>query len=94
MSHVHDPVVYHPDRAEILGVAKTAPFAVAAALGWAVGMAWHLVVLLATGIGMTLGTVYLISRHLAFAVAYGFLKGAHIQLVPKDQVKRGPSMPM
>jgi hypothetical protein len=91
MAHVHDPVVYHPDKAEILGVVKTSPFAVASALGWLLGTAWHLLVLTATGLGMVVGTAFLAVKFLAFAVAYGFLKGAHIQLVPK---KNGPSMPM
>lgn len=93
MAHVHDPVIYHPDRHQILNLAKTIPFAVAAALGWTVGFAWHTLVLLATGVGVVLGTTFLAAKHLAFAVAYGFLKGAQIKLVPKNQ-GRNPSMPM
>ena len=91
MAHVHDPVIYHPERGEILNGLKTAPFAVAAALGWTVGFAWHLVVLTFTGIGIVLGTTYLALRHLVFALFYGFLKGAQISLEPK---RRNPSMPM
>lgn len=89
--HVHDPVIYHPEKGQILNLLKTAPFAVAAALGWLVGTAWHLLVLLFTTIGVVLGTTYLAVRHLIFALFYGFLKGAHIQL---QQKPRGPSMPM
>lgn len=94
MPHVHDPVirVTKLPKGTIPNLLKTAPFAVAAALGWAVGMTWHLAVLTATGIGMVIGTTYLVIKHLMFAVAYGFLKGAHIQLVPKDAA-RSPSMP-
>jgi hypothetical protein len=93
MAHVHDPVIYHPDRHQIGNLLKTAPFAVAAALGWTVGMAWHTMILLATAIGVVLGTTFLAVKHLGFAVAYGFLKGAQIKLVPKNQ-GRNPSMPM
>jgi hypothetical protein len=91
MAHVHNPVIYHPDRKHILNLARSAPLAVASALGWVVGSLWHLLVLTATGFGMVVGTVFLAAKFLAFAVAYGFLKGAHIKLVPKN---RNPSMPM
>jgi hypothetical protein len=92
MAHVHDPVIYRPDRKQILNLARSAPLAVASALGWALGTLWHLLVLGATGVGMVIGTVFLAGKFLAFAVAYGFLKGAHIKLVPKQP--RNPSMPM
>lgn len=94
MAHVHDPVVYHPNGRQIVNLLKTTPFALAAALGWTIGMAWHLVVLTCTGIGVVLGTTYLALRHLIFAVYYGFLKGAQIKLVPKNEQPRNPSMPM
>jgi hypothetical protein len=94
MAHTHVPVikVTKLPKGTVLNLLRSAPLAVATALGWIVGSLWHLLVLTATGFGMVVGTTFLACKFLAFAVAYGFLKGAHIKLVPKQQ--RNPSMPM
>ena len=66
---------------------------VAVALGWVLGTVWAVLQAGVSGTGFVGGSVYLALRTLAFSVMYGFLKGAHIQLVPAEQAKRRPSIP-
>ena len=96
MAHTHTPVikVTKLPKGTVVNALKTTPFALATALGWTIGTAWHLLVMLASAVGIVLGTTFLAVKHLGFALLYGFFKGAQIKLVPKNQQPRNPSMPM
>lgn len=74
----------------VLELLRTAPLAVASALGWVLGTAWAALVAVVSGVGLVVGTAYLALRTLAFALYYGFLLGAHIKLEPVP--KRKPSI--
>lgn len=101
MAHMHAPVIRQVPPSEILpGIARTvklSPLALASGVGWVIGTAWAIIVAGVSGIGWVIGTVVLMLKTLGFATYYGFLKGAHIKLVTKEEAaqmqQRRPSMP-